>query len=149
MPSPRLRPRFNPILTSLQLVAVLFTVSGLLSALSMAIGLLQGHLFMHPGVVGLWIAPGLRRLSRGWRVVALGYLLTAWVSIPFWAGWTLFDPATQVGIQFLGPGVLLIPRWLKLELDLLLVLIMMWQIRVLTHPTICHIFRQSRRRRVS
>jgi len=72
----------QPAPTSLKIVAALFFLSGLLSAIDVLIRLTQGSLFLNLGVLGLLIGPGLMRYSRGWRTCALVFLWIAMIGLP-------------------------------------------------------------------
>jgi hypothetical protein len=66
--------------TSLTVVAVLFLIGGILSALDIVFSLFHGRIEFNPGVLGLFIGPGLFRLRRGWRTCGLVLL---WLNLVF------------------------------------------------------------------
>src|SRR5688572_11216849 len=67
---------------TVKVVAALFILTGLSSALDVLIRLTQGSLFLNFGVLGLFIGIGLLRRSRGWRTCALVFLWIAMIGLP-------------------------------------------------------------------
>src|SRR5438128_6680105 len=61
----------QPLPTSLKVVAWVFLIFGILSAIEIISSLVAGKLSLNFGVLGIFIGRGLLRLSPGWRTVAL------------------------------------------------------------------------------
>src|SRR5437899_9792407 len=72
----------NPIPTSLKIVAFLFILGGIFSLIEVIVSLMYGQININFGVLGLFIGPGLLRLSRGWRTCALVFLWIALIGAP-------------------------------------------------------------------
>jgi hypothetical protein len=129
----------TPIPTSLKVVAVLFLLSGIFSLIEVIVSLMHGHFNLNFGILGLFIGPGLLRLSRGWRTCALVFLWITMIGLPMVAllflvtsgplDFTLFGQ--KVGDASKGLGILVAA---------LLFALAVWQYRVLTRPDVRRLF---------
>jgi hypothetical protein len=126
--------------TSLKVVAVLFVLSGLSSLVEVIYSLGHGNLSINIGVLGLFIGPGLLRLSRGWRTWALVFTWLAIIVTPIAAVAFL---AAQGPIEFrlFGRRVSDAPTALGVGMAALVFLVALWQYRVLTRPDVRALFR--------
>jgi hypothetical protein len=129
----------KPIPTSLKIVAALFLLGGICSAIEVLVSLLHGHISINFGVLGLFIGPGLLRLSPGWRTCALVFLWLGMIVVPIAAVlfMTASGPAefTLFG-QKVGPA----PKGLGVVIAALAFGLAVWQYRVLTRPDVRRLF---------
>src|SRR5437762_3541841 len=63
--------RHDNIPASLKIVAWLFILFGISSAIEIVVAIFQGRLSFNFGVVGIFVGRGLLRLQPGWRTCAL------------------------------------------------------------------------------
>ena len=129
----------TPIPTSLRVVALLFILCGVLSLIQVIGSLMNGNLNINFGVLGLFIGPGLLRLSQGWRTCALVFLWIAIIGMPILA--ILFMTASgpldfKVFGQKAGHG----SKELVILLACLMFILAAWQYRVLTRPDVRRLF---------
>jgi hypothetical protein len=131
------RPRLPP---SLKIVAWLFVISGILSAIDVVTAFCAGKLHLNFGVLCIFIGRGLLRLSPGWRTAALiclwfvfGIMLILLLATiggcdmqVTWFGKRLHDtPETRM------IGLLVLALWFAL---------FFWEYRVLTRPDVRRLF---------
>jgi hypothetical protein len=129
----------TPIPTSLKVVAFLFILSGIFSLIEVIVSLMHSHLNINFGVLGLFIGPGLLRLSRGWRTCALVFLWIAMIGIPIVA--ILFMAAAEsLDFTLFGQKVGHASKELGIVLAALVFALAVWQYRVLTRPDVRRLF---------
>ena len=87
---PILRARDNPM--ALRIVAGLFVLQGLLTAVGVILKLCRGHLDLNLMLLCLWIGPGLLRHSPTWRKWALVVLWFSFFAISLLAIFALLRP---------------------------------------------------------
>lgn len=128
--------RDNPL--SLRIVAWLFTLAGLLTAVDIVVKLFRGHLDLNLMLLCLWIGPGLLRHSPAWRKWALAFLWFNFFAIFLLAVFALLRPP----LNFKVFGFPAAPPPLVLTLLFLLAafLLALWQYRVLIRPDIHCLF---------
>ncbi|MHA3774901.1 hypothetical protein ACXR0O_25560 [Verrucomicrobiota bacterium sgz303538] len=125
--------------SALQIVAFLFLVHGIFSAIGIAVRLSSGFINIDLGVLGIPTFFGLRRLSVGWRTFALVYIWIALISCPvlFLVG-ILADAPTSV--RMFGKKLAQVsPIWLSI-VSIPVFILVLWQYRVLTRPQIRALF---------
>ena len=129
----------GPIPTSLKVVAFLFILGGVCALIEVLVSLLHAHVSINFGVLGLFIGPGLLRLSRGWRTCALVFLWLAMIGIPIAA--VLFLTASgSVDFTLFGQKAGNAPRELGLVIAALAFVLAVWEYRVLTRPDVRRLF---------
>lgn len=133
-----------PAPASLKIVAALFILGGLSSALDALIRLTQGTLFLNLGILGLFIGIGLLRYSRGWRVCALVFLWLAMVGFPL-AGFLLVATDQPVRFTLFGQEVSEVPKTAGVAVAGVAVAavgfaLALWRYRVLTRPRVRQLF---------
>jgi hypothetical protein len=69
---------YEPLPLSLKIVAILFILMGVSDAITILGSLMQNHIDVRFGVLGIFIGPGLLRLKAGWRTCALVF---TWLSL--------------------------------------------------------------------
>jgi len=119
----------------LNIVAILFLLGGLSSAIGMVVRLLDGHIHLDFGVLGIPTYFGLRRFSIGWRIYALVCTWLVLVASPifFVLGFMVSQPA-DFTLFGLNAGKVS-PLWLTI-VSAPLFLLSLWQLRVLTRKDI-------------
>jgi hypothetical protein len=123
----------------LQIVALLFLIGGIGSAIHILLGLVRGSINLDFGVLGIPMFFGLRSFSRGWRALAMFSLMTGMILLPIFVGWGLSHPSsgtwTVLGVTYRGA-----PALFSLLLAPLAFLLLLWQYRVLARPDIRALF---------
>ena len=127
----------NMIPRDLTIVASLFLVFGVLSAIDMIEKLSGGMLAFNFGVLGVPIFFGLFKLRNGWRICALVFI---WIGlivclIVFVLGFVCASGYVNIGTIKLSP-----PGWVVSIVVILPFLLLLWLYRVLTRPTIKSLF---------
>lgn len=124
---------------SLKVVAVLFFLVGLFSAIDVLIRLTQGSLFLNLGVLGLFIGVGLMRYSRGWRTCALVFLWLAMIGFPLIGVAMLVvdqPPEYTVSGRKMGEA----PKAAGVAVAVVGFALALWQYWVLTRPPVRRLF---------
>lgn len=129
----------NRLPFALRLVAVLFILSGMDAALKMVFALLAGMLKLDVGLLGIWIGLGLMRRHPAARTWALVYL---------WLAGLASLAVTALFVSRGGPfefrifGVLVghVPLSVALATAGLLLVLLIWQYRVLKRSDVRRIF---------
>lgn len=121
--------------TALNIVAILFLIGGISSALGMLIRLRDGQLHLDLGILGIPTYFGLRRFSKGWRIYALVCVWFVLVVSPicFVLGFAISQPA-HFSLLGLNTGKVS-PLWLSI-VSVLFFAISLWQLRILTRREI-------------
>jgi hypothetical protein len=125
--------------TALSIVAYLFLVFGVLTAIDMIFRLTRGEIYLDAGILGIWIFAGLRRYSRGWRTCALVVIWIAFIVLPLAIVYALFEGG-PAHLEVFGQRVASVsPGWVVVVAALFFPL-EIWQYRVLTRPDIYRLF---------
>jgi hypothetical protein len=80
-------PSTTPIPTAVKIVAWLFIMLGVSSALEMVVGLMQWRITLQSGVLGIFVGRGVLRGVDGWRRLAfwLSAITTVWcIALAVW-----------------------------------------------------------------
>ena len=125
--------------TSLFVVAVLFIVHGAFSLMEVLVSLMSFGININLGVLGLFIGPGLLRLSRGWRTCALVLIWIAMVAVPL-VGLFMIAGDGPLDFKLFGHTVGHVPKAVGLMFAALIFAITVWEYRVLTRPDIRRLF---------
>ncbi len=129
----------TPIPISLKVVAFLFILSGLFSLIEIVVSLLHSHLNLNFGVLGLFIGPGLLRLSRGWRTCGLVFLWIAMIGSPIIA--LLFMTVSgPLDFTLFGQQAGHVSKEFGMVLAALAFALAVWQYRVLTRTDVRRLF---------
>lgn len=133
---PILRARDNPM--ALRIVAGLFVLQGLLTAVDVILKSCRGHLDLNLMLLCLWIGPGLLRHSPTWRKWALVVLWFSFFAISLLAVFALLRP--PLDFKIFGFPAAPAPPVLTLLFLLAAFLLTLWQYRVLIRPDIHALF---------
>ena len=129
----------RPIPTELKVVAALFILSGIWSAIEVLVSLMHAHVNINFGVLGVLIGPGLLRLSRGWRTCALVLLWIALIGAPLIAVLFMLQHG-PLDFSVFGQKVGHAPKELGLAMAAIVFLLAVWQYRVLTRADVRELF---------
>jgi hypothetical protein len=125
--------------TSLKIVAVLFLLGGLSSAVDVLIRLTQGSLFLNLGVLGLFIGVGLLRFSRGWRTCALVFLWLTMIGCPL-VGVVMLVSDQPLEYTMFGQKMGEAPKAAGVAILAVVFVLAIWQYWVLTRPSVRRLF---------
>ena len=125
--------------TALKVVAVLFILSGISSLIGVIVALTQSRLSINFGVLGLFIGPGLLRLSPAWRTWALVFTWLALVGAPLGVLLFLATPGS-LDFKLFGQTVGQLSKTVAVGLAAVTFLIALWQYWVLTRPDVRELF---------
>jgi len=124
---------------SLTVVALLFILGGISAVIEIVVSLMHNHLNINFGVLGLFIGPGLLRLSRGWRTCALVFTWIALIGVPIIA--LLFIAARgPLDFKIFGQVVGQTSKALGLLVAGVVFIIAVWQYWVLTRSDVKELF---------
>ena len=133
---PTLHARENPM--ALRIVAGLFVLQGLLTAVGVILKLCRGNIDLNLMLLCLWIGPGLLRHSPTWRKWALVVLWFTFFVISLLAVFALLRPPLDFKIFGFPAGP--VPPVLTLLFLLAMFLLTLWQYRILIRPDIHGLF---------
>ena len=126
--------------TSLVIVAVLFIIGGASAAIEILVSLMVGHFSLNFGVLGLFIGPGLLRLSRGWRICALVFIWITLIATPL-VVLLLLVIDVPLDLTVSGRRYGDAPKTVVLFIGTIIFSVIVWQLHVLTRPDIRRRFR--------
>jgi hypothetical protein len=105
----------------------------------------QGYLHFYFGILGIGIFAGLRRYSRIWRFCALMFTWYGIITLSIALFVCLCDQSAAATALYFGHRLSTVPAdWLCIPLVMVL-LVTLWQYRVLTHPAIRRLFDEEPR----
>ena len=130
----------QPIPTSLKVVAWLFILGGICSAIEVIVSLIHAHVNINFGVLGLFIGPGLLRLRPGWRTCALVFLWIAMIGLPI-ITLLMFVHSGPLDVKLFGQKVGHASKELGVAIAVAIFLLAVWEYRVLTRAHIRRLFR--------
>lgn len=124
---------------ALRVVAILFLIGGLGSAVDVVMALYKGELYLNPGVLGIPTYFGLRAFSPGWRT---------WALVSLWLGLIGASVAFVVGLlgglpakfDLFGWRIAELPPYSMSIVAVATSALLLWQYRVLTRPDIRRLF---------
>jgi hypothetical protein len=128
---------------ALSVVSYLFLFIGVIALIEMIGRAARGAFHFNFGILGIGIFAGLRRFSRAWRTCALLFTWYSIITLSF-ALFTCFcDQPASTTPTFFGQRLSTVPaNWLSIPL-LMVLLVTLWQYRVLTHPAIRRLFAEE------
>jgi len=129
----------KPIPVSLIVVAILFILGGISAVIEVVVSLMNSHININFGVLGLFIGPGLLRLSRGWRTCALVFLWIALIGIPI-IMIVIISHSAPLNFTLFGQKVGHASKELGLAVAAIVFVVVLWQYRVLTRPDVRALF---------
>jgi len=131
--------------SALSVVSYLFLLVGLAALILMIYHAAMGYLHFNFGILGIGIFAGLRRYSRVWRVCALMFTWYGIITVSIALFVCLCDQSTSATAMYFGHRLSAVPaNCLSIPLIMVL-LVTLWQYRVLTHPAIRRLFDEEPR----
>ena len=125
--------------TSLIVVAVLFIIGGVFSVIEVLVSLAHSHISINFGVLGLFIGPGLLRVSRGWRTCALVFIWIALITIPI-IGVLFITVDGLLDFNVFGQKVGHASKLFGLVIAAFVFAMAFWEYRVLTRSDVRRLF---------
>lgn len=122
----------------LRIVALLFLLSGINSALTMVVGFMTGQIRLEFGFISIFAFFGLLHLSRGWRLYALFMIWWGIVISPVIIILGLTTNLCTFNIFTLP--VTQIPPLVGAMVSLVIFFLLLWQLKVLTRREIKALF---------
>jgi hypothetical protein len=127
----------------LSLVSYLFLFVGLISLVLMIYHAAKGYLHFNFGILGIGIFAGLRRYSRVWRMCALMFTWYGIITLSIALFVCLCYQSPSATAMYFGRRLSTVPaNWLSFPLAMML-LVTLWQYRVLTHPAVRRLFEEE------
>ncbi len=99
---------------ALKIVAVLFILGGISTAIEIVLSLMMGHININFGLLGIFIGIGLLRRSNGWRACALVFTWLALALVPI-VGLLFLAHSGPLNLNFFGQKVAMSRRHSGLE----------------------------------
>ena len=121
--------------SALSVVSYLFLLIGVIAFIEMVGHAIKGAFHFSFGILGIGIFAGLRRYSRIWRWCALAFIWYGIVALSYALLVCLYSQPVASG----APAA-----WLSIPLVMVL-LVTLWQYRVLTHPAVRRLFAEEPR----
>jgi len=132
--------QFEALPRDLRIVAFIFLLGGIDSALSMIIGAMTNHPRLEFGVISIFAFFGLLRLSNGWRIYAL---VMTWLAIIFFPVLAIVALTTNhFTFSIFNVPVTQIPTFAGILLAIFFLLLALWQLKVLTRPDVEALFQK-------
>jgi len=130
---------------ALALVSYLFLFVGAIALLELVGRIARGSFhfsFGNLGILGIGIFIGLRRYSRAWRTCALLFTWYGIVTLSIALIVCIYGQPPSGSLMLVGQRLSRIPgNWLAIPLVMVL-LVTLWQYRVLTHPAVRRLFNE-------
>jgi hypothetical protein len=126
----------------LRIVAILFLLGGICSAIEIAISLTHNRINFNLGVLGLFICPGLLRRSPGWRTCALVLLWIAMIAIPIISALFIAHPG-PLDFKLFGQKIGNVSNEIGICIGLVAFALTLWQYRVLIQPDVRALFTEN------
>lgn len=124
---------------SLKIVAVIFILGGISSAIEIFISLTRNHININFGILGIFIGIGLFRLRLGWRTCALVFTWIGLIAVPLVGFFFMIHPGPLDFIIF-GQKVGHASKGLGLAMIVITFAYTLWQYRVLTRDDVRKLF---------
>lgn len=124
---------------SLKVVAILFILGGISSAIEVFVSLMRSHININFGVLGILIGIGLFRLRQGWRSCALVFTWIGLIAAPI-IGLLFLSHPGPLDFSVFGQKVGHAPKELGVSMVLILFIYSIWQYRTLTRRDVRLLF---------
>lgn len=123
----------------LKIVAALFIVGGVSSAIEVIVDLTRNHVNINFGVLGIFVGLGLLRHSANWRTLGLVFLWLSMIVGPI-ALIAVLGAPQQADLKLFGVKVGKISTSVFFLFGAAFYALIVWQYRVLTRPGIRALF---------
>lgn len=125
---------------ALGMVSYLFLLIGLIALLLMIGHAFRGSFRFNFGILGIAIFAGLRRYSRVWRTFALLFTWYGIITLSIALFVCVYGQPPSTNLMLFDQRLSSVPaNWLAIPLVMVL-LVTLWQYRILTHPAIRRLF---------
>ena len=124
---------------SLKVVAVLFILGGISAVIEVVVSLMNGHININLGVLGIFIGLGLLRFRQGWRTCALVFTWIGLIACPI-IGLLFLGHSGPLDFNVFGQKTGHAPKELGLAMVLVFFLYSIWQYHVLTRSDVRALF---------
>jgi len=126
-------------------VSYLFLFIGLIALVEMIGHAFKGSFHFKLGILGIGIFAGLRRYSRAWRTFALLFTWYFIITLSIALVVCLYGQPPTTNLMLFDQRFSNMPaNWLAIPLVMVL-LVTLWQYRILTHPAIRRLFNPTSR----
>ncbi len=130
---------------ALGVVSYLFLFIGLIALLEMVGRAVRGSFHFNFGILGIAIFAGLRRYSRVWRTFALLFTWYGIITLSIALFVCAYGQPPSTNLILFDQRLARVPaNWLAVPLVMVL-LVTLWQYRILTHPAIRRLFDKASR----
>ena len=120
---------------SLIIVAILFVMMGVLSAVGMVEKIMAGSLFVNFDFLGLLIGPGLLRRKQGWRTCALVFIWISMILGPIIAAVFMYLGG-PLDLTIFGRKIGQAPVAVGVGIGVAVFVVNFWMFRVLVRPDV-------------
>lgn len=124
---------------SLVIVALLFILGGISAVIEVVLALMNDHLNINFGVLGIPIGIGLLRLRRGWRALALVFIWIGLIACPIIGGLFLWNSG-PLDFTVFGQKNGNVPKVFGVALVVGFFVFLVWEYRVLTRRDVRRLF---------
>lgn len=126
---------------SLKIVAIIFLIHGILTAIEVVTALMQSHININFGVLGIFVGIGLFKRKDAWRICGLVLIWIGLIFVPIIC-LLMLTQSNQIDFNFFGntigavhPTIIMLPVIAAYAL-------LLWERWVLSRPDIKAIFQQ-------
>jgi hypothetical protein len=128
---------------SLKIVAWLFILSGVSAVLEIVLSLMNNHVNLNFGVLGIFIGNGILKLRNGWRICGL---VLIWISLILYPVifLILISHSGPLDFNIFGQKVGHVSQSVVIIPGLLLYALLLWERWVLSRPDIKSLFEANR-----
>jgi hypothetical protein len=128
---------------ALSVVSYIFLFVGVIALIEMISHAVKGSIRFNFGILGIGIFAGLRRYSRIWRMCALLFTWYGIIALCYALFICFYSQPVSTASEYLNQQLSTVPStWLAIPL-LMVLMVTLWQYRVLTHPAIRRLFNED------
>jgi len=134
--------------TSLKIVAWLFIISGVSAAIEIVVSLMNNHINLNFGVLGIFIGIGLFNLRNGWRICGLVFVWIAIIIMPIIL-LLMLSSSGPLDFSVFGQKVGHVSKGMIIIPGLLLYALILWERWVLSRSDIKALFEPDQAQPIS
>jgi hypothetical protein len=127
---------------SLKIVAWLFIISGVSAAIEVLVSLMNNHINLNFGVLGIFIGIGLLNLRDGWRICGLVFIWIALILVPI-VFLIMLSSSGPLDFSLFGQKVGYVSKGVIIIPGLLLYALLLWERWVLSRSDIKVLFQNN------
>lgn len=125
--------------TCLKVVAWLFIIGGVIAVIEIIVSLMNNHININLGVLGIFIGLGLLKLRSGWRTCGLVFIWIALVVLPVCGILAIANPS-GIHYKIMGQNAGSAPLPIALGVVVFVFCVALWEYKVLTRGDIREMF---------